>query len=146
MADPFFLDTNVLVYAFDNAEPVKQALARELLAGGGTFVLSAQVLGEFFVTVTRKLAEPLSIDRAREAIAALEAVPIEPITAPLVTAAIGRVQRSQLSYWDALIVETCRAADCTILLTEDLQDGQLIDGVRVRDPFARTDVPQGLRP
>lgn len=136
-----FLDTNVLVYAFDNAEPIKQARARELLADGSAFVLSAQVLGEFFVTVTRKLAEPLSIDRAREAIIALEVIPVQPITGPLVTAAIDRVQRSRLSYWDALIVETSRAAGCDVLLTEDLQDGQLIDGVRVRDPFALTDAP-----
>jgi len=131
-----FVDTNVLVYLFDDDEPRKQTTARELLADGGGFVLSAQVLGEFFVTVTRKLARPLPLDRARDAVASLAEFPVQPITATLVNAAIERVERSRLSYWDALIVETSIAAAADVLLTEDLQNGQVFDGVRIDDPFA----------
>ena len=131
-----FVDTNVLVYLFDDDEPRKQTTARELLADGGGFVLSAQVLGEFFVTVTRKLARPLPLDRARDAVASLTKFPVQPITATLVNAAIERVERSRLSYWDALIVETSIAAAADVLLTEDLQNGQVFDGVRIDDPFA----------
>ena len=131
-----FVDTNVLVYLFDDDEPDKRAIARTLLGEvGDTFVLSAQVLGEFYVTVTRKLARPLSPEIAREAVASFGEFPVQPITGPLVSAAIDRVGRSRLSYRDALIVETAIAAGAGTLLTEDLQDGQDFDGVRVRNPF-----------
>ena len=63
-----FIDTNVLVYLFDNNAPAKQAVARELL-GAGRFVLSTQVLSEFYVTVTRKLARPLDSATASRAVA-----------------------------------------------------------------------------
>ena len=131
-----FFDTNVLVYLFDDDEPRKQTAARELLADGGGFVLGAQVLGEFFVTVTRKLARPLPLGRARDAIVSLAEFPVQPITATLVNAAIERVERSRLSYWDALIVETSIAAAADVLSTEDMQNGQVFDGVRIDDPFA----------
>lgn len=134
-AERHFLDTNVLVYAYDAAEPTKQTIAREWLLADIPFALSAQVLGEFFVTVTRKLAEPLPVDRAREAIAALVDIPTHPITDTLVRAAIRRVERSRFSYWDSLIVETSIAAGCGVLLTEDLRGGQDIDGVQVINPF-----------
>ena len=134
-AERHFLDTNVLVYAYDAAEPLKQTIAREWLVADTPFALSAQVLSEFFVTVTRKLAEPLPVVRAREAIAALLDIPTHPITDTLVQAAIRRVERSRFSYWDSLIIETGIAAGCGVLLTEDLQGGQDIDGVRVVNPF-----------
>ena len=134
-----FVDTNVLVYLFDDDEPQKQAIARDLLGDGGGFVLSAQVLGEFFVTATRKIARPLSLDRAREAVASLAEFPVQPITAALVGAAIARIERSKLSYWDALIVETSIAAGADVLLTEDMQNGQVFDSVRIDNPFERED-------
>jgi predicted nucleic acid-binding protein len=115
-ADKAFLDTNVLVYAFDRDEPAKCERAQAVLASAkpGALTVSAQVLGEFYVTVTRKLARPLE---------------------ELVGAAV-RVSRSaQLSYWDALIVAAAQAAGCPLLLSEDLGDGQTIGTVRVENPF-----------
>lgn len=129
-----FIDTNVLVYLFDRDSPAKQATARELVSAGG-LVLSSQVLSEFYVTVTRKLAQPLDPAQADRAVADLCALPVRSVTANLVRAAIGRSRAAQLSYWDALIVETALDAGATVLLTEDLQHGQVIGGLRVQNPF-----------
>lgn len=129
-----FLDANVLVYLFDADAPAKQARARELLSAG-PLVLSAQVLSEFYVTVTRKLGRPLDPARASRAVADLCAFPVRDLSASLVLAAVRRSQESGLSYWDALIVETALDAGARVLLTEDLQDGQVIGGLRVENPF-----------
>jgi predicted nucleic acid-binding protein len=129
-----FVDTNVLVYLFDADAPAKQAIARELLRAG-RLVLSSQVLSEFYVTVTRKLARPLDSARASRAVSDLRALPVRDVTANLVQAAIRRCTAAQLSYWDALIVESAIEAGATTLLTEDLQHGQVIGALRVHNPF-----------
>ena len=98
-------------------------------------MLSPQVLGEFYVTVTRKLARPLSTDQALEAIRLLSAFRVRDIHVGLVRAAVHRSVTSQLSYWDSLIVETAIEAGATNLLTEDLQHGQDIDGLLVVNPY-----------
>lgn len=131
-----FVDTNVLVYLFDNDAPEKQSRARQLLENETeNLILSTQVLGEFYVTVTRKLARPLEPDLAREAVDDLCALRVRSVRAELVQAAVRRSDASQLSYWDALIVETAVDAGASTLLTEDLQHGQVFDGLRVVDPF-----------
>lgn len=131
-----FVDTNVLVYLFDNDAPEKQARARRLLSDAPeSIVLSTQVLGEFYVAVTRKLAKPLDPDLAREAVDYLCAFRIRPVRAELVQAAVRRSHSSQLSYWDALIVETAADAGAAVLMTEDLQHGQMFNRLRVVDPF-----------
>ncbi len=135
-AEPQFVDTNVLVYLFDNDAPTKQSRARQLLENEAEdLVLSTQVLGEFYVTVTRKLAKPLEPRVAREAVDDLCALRVRSLRAELVQAAVRRSDASQLSYWDALIVETALDAGTAVLLTEDLQHGQVFDGLRVANPF-----------
>ena len=135
-AEPWFVDTNVLVYVFDDDSPHKQKIARELLdQEADRIVLSTQVLGEFYVTVTRKLARPLSTDRAVEALDALCELPIHALGAGIVRLAVRRSARSQVSYWDALIIETALAAGATVLLTEDLQNGQKFGSLRVTNPL-----------
>jgi predicted nucleic acid-binding protein len=129
-----FIDTNVLVYLFDADAPAKQAIARELVAAG-RLVLSSQVLSEFYVTVTRKLARPLDAARASRAVTDLCALPVRDVTAKLVQAAIRRCVATPLSYRDALVVETALEAGATTLLTEDLQHGQVIGTLRVHNPF-----------
>lgn len=133
-----FVDTNVLVYIYDADEPHKQRIATKVLAetGGERAVLSAQVVNEFYVTVTRKLKKPLDEPRAREAVDVLSQLDVVPIDAGLVTAGVARSQQSQLSLWDALVVEAARRAGCTVLLTEDLNAGAVFGGVRVVNPFA----------
>ena len=135
-ADRWFVDTNVLVYLFDGDSPDKQAKARRILeANANRIVLSTQVLGEFYVTVTRKLARPLAPGPAAEAVNGLCAFPVRPLAAGLVRAAVRRSASSRLSYWDALIVESAMEAGAVVLLTEDLQDGRTFDALRVVNPF-----------
>ena len=134
--EPKFVDTNVLVYLFDADSSKKQARARDLLREErDRLIVSVQVLGEFYVTVTRKLAAPLSADAASRAVDALRELQVETLHSGLVRAA-GRGSRvSRLSYRDSLIVETALSAGADVLFTEDLQDGQSIDGLRVVNPF-----------
>ena len=137
--EPTFVDTNVLVYLFDADAPDKQARAQALLREEmDRIVVSVQVLGEFYTTVTRKLAVPLTPDAATQAIEALCAFQVRAIHPGLVRSAIRRSQSSVMSYWDALIVETALEAGANVLFTEDLQDGQGIDGLRVVNPFRDT--------
>ena len=135
-AERWFVDTNVLVYLFDGDSPAKQAKARRILEDNADrIVLSTQVLGEFYVTVTRKLATPLAAGPATEAVNDLCAFPVRPLGAGLVRAAVRRSASSRLSYWDALIVESAMEAGAVVLLTEDLQAGRTFDALRVVNPF-----------
>jgi predicted nucleic acid-binding protein len=137
MSDRAFVDTNVLVYALDDAEPEKRDIARRLLGSTeyGQFVLSAQILSEFYVTVTCKLAEPVSEAKAEEAVRWLGLNPIVSIDQALVRSAVQTSRASQLSYWDGLVVAAAARAGCERLLTEDLNDGQQIGPVYVENPF-----------
>ena len=134
--EPRFLDTNVLVYLFDSDAPEKQSRAREVLREErDRLVVSVQVLGEFYVTVTRKLAVPLTVEAAARAVDALCELQVQALHPDLVRSAVRRSRLSRLSYWDALMVETALDAGAGVLLTEDLQDGQVIDSLRIVNPF-----------
>lgn len=138
MTDRSFLDTNVLVYLFDRDSRAKQQRAREVLeeeAAGGNGVISTQVLQEFYVSVTRKLAEPLEPEAAFEAARALSLLPVVQVGIDTVLAAILKAQAAQLSFWDALIVQAAVEGGCKRVLTEDLEHGRVIDGVRIENPF-----------
>lgn len=135
-----FVDTNVLIYLFDNDSPGKQARAQALFdKEKDRIVLSTQVLGEFYVNVARKLEQPLPQDAAARAVEDFSRFDVQSVTAELVLAAVRRSRSSLLSYWDSLIVETARNAGASILFTEDLQHGQEIDGLRIVNPFADAD-------
>jgi predicted nucleic acid-binding protein len=133
-----FLDTNVVVYAHDTAEPAKQVVAQQLITDTmrqGDGVISAQVLSEFFhtVAVRRKL---MMASEALRIIEGLEAgLTILSVTPSLVKEAVATHQRYQLSYWDSLIVAAARDAGCTEIHSEDLSDGQDYGGVVVVNPF-----------
>lgn len=131
-----FIDSNVLVYALDTSEPTKRIRAQETLAGISSYVLSARVLGEVCVTITRKLRPAYSPDEARSTIASFTKAPIVPLDHALVRAAMHTSDTAQLSYWDALIIEAAVAGGCDRVLTEDLADGAEIRGVRIVNPFA----------
>jgi predicted nucleic acid-binding protein len=134
-----FLDSNVLVYTADSSEPDKQAIARAIVASNAAdsdIVISTQVLQEFFWTASRKFAnrtEPHVVDQALRDFARLQVVQVD---VPMILAAAGRVRSASISFWDALIVEAALVSGATRLLTEDLQDGHVFDGVlRVENPF-----------
>lgn len=136
-----FVDTNVLVYAHDAAERRRQPVARaqlEALWMGGSGVLSTQVLQEFYVVATRKFAPPMARRQAREIVALYATWPVVRIDPTLILAASQLEERHRLSFWDALVVEAARVAGAARLLTEDLQHGRLIGGVRIENPFRIT--------
>jgi predicted nucleic acid-binding protein len=130
-----FLDTNVLVYLFDQGEPRKKAIAEDIFRRHQRIRLSTQVLQEFFVVVTRKLERPLEPEIALRSVEHFQVYPVAVVTNALVTQAIRRSIDAQLSFWDALIVETALSEQATLLVTEDLQDGQKIGSMRVWNPF-----------
>ena len=133
-----FVDANILVYAFDAAAGPKQAVAQQLLQrlwdqGGG--FLSVQVLQEFFVAVTRKVSHPLSAAEAADRIRDFVVWKVFSPTINDVLAAIRLQEQAQLSFWDAMVVTAAAELGCGVLWTEDLNDGQLVQGVRIRNPF-----------
>ncbi len=101
------------------------------------FATSAQVLQEFFVTVVKKAARPLSIDQAMEWIEQLTTFPCHAIDHRLVRIAIEQSARYQISYWDGAILAAARALGCRTLYSEDLSDGQQYEDVTVVNPFKR---------
>ncbi len=131
-----FIDTNVLVYAFDSSEPTKQQMAlRALAKSGDRSVLSTQVLSEFYVVATRTLADPLTPRIAADVIDQLSRLPVVDTDTALVRSAIDISVRSQISYWDGLIVAAASASGCDRILTEDLSSGATINGVDIVNPF-----------
>lgn len=133
-----FVDTNVLVYARDASEPEKQPVASswlEALWESREGRLSTQVLQEYYVAVTRKLAPGLDRDQARTDVRALESWRPLDLDAPLLESAWEAEDRFGFAFWDTLIVAAARRLGCAHLLTEDLQDGQDLDGLVVIDPF-----------
>ena len=138
MKERVFLDTNVLVYLFDADAPAKQRLVQDLLSNRELrmqLILSTQVLQEFYVSVTRKLAAPLDPDAAFQAVQDLAAFPIVQIDPPLILLAIQRSRKAKVSFWDALILEAALAAGATLLYSEDFQDGAVFGGLRIPNPF-----------
>jgi predicted nucleic acid-binding protein len=131
-----FLDTNVLLYADDNANPGKQELTANLIAKhrrGRTGVVSLQVLQEYFVAATRKLGVNPQIARRK-----VELLAEFDVMTPEVTDIIAAIDLHRLhgfSFWDALILRSAKQAGCSILLSEDFQDERRIEGLRVENPF-----------
>jgi predicted nucleic acid-binding protein len=134
-----FVDANVLVYAFDSSAGPKQQSARALLERlwqNNSGCVSIQVLQEFFVTVTKKVAKPLAVEDAKARIRELAAWRVFSPTADDVLAAIELHARARIGFWDAMIVVAATESGCDALWTEDLTDGQILGGVRIRNPFA----------
>jgi predicted nucleic acid-binding protein len=138
MTAPVFVDSNVFLYASDEADPKKQQAARNWRAElwkSRRGRVSFQVLGEFYVNAVRK--QPAARDEVRAEVRDLLAW--NPVSADAVLLEQGwKIQdRFQFSYWDALIVAAAKVCNCRYLLTEDLQSGQKLDGIEVVNPFLR---------
>ena len=130
------LDTNVLVYAVssDEADTAKRARALALVQQSD-FGLSAQVLQEFYVTVTRKIRKPLAPETAVALMDEYRVFSTVATDYPLIVAAVELSLRYGISHWDAAILAAAEALDAPTLYTEDLQDGQLYGSVRAVNPF-----------
>jgi predicted nucleic acid-binding protein len=140
MADRALVDTNILLYAYDRAEPAKQPRALALLdrlAGHSAGVMTSQVLAEFFVNATRKLKPPLTIKEAYDSIENyLLSWEILDITGPIVLEAARGVCTHRMPYWDAQIWASARMNQIPVVLSEDFGEGVAIEGVRFVNPFS----------
>lgn len=139
MSELVFVDTNVFIYALDQADVKKQEAARlwrTALWKNRRGRTSFQVLQEFYVKVSQKWPDTRSAVRSE----IRDLLAWEPVAIDEEVLEQGwKVQdRFQLSFWDALIVAAAKAASCKYLLTEDLQANQDMDGLLVVNPFLRS--------
>ena len=136
-ARTIFVDTNVLIYAHDVDQKEKHAVARMLvteLLKTRRGVLSPQVLQEFYVNVTRKIAKPLSKRAAREIVEDFRVWCIDTTAAEVATAF--RIEdEARISFWDALICASALKAGAEVILSEDMNAGQKVAGIRIESPF-----------
>lgn len=131
-----FLDTNILLYAYDLREPVKQPIARRIVEDGftklGQTAISLQVLQELHANL-RRLG--ISKDVTTQIVEDFCFWPVVESTMDLFHAALSVCQRWQLSIWDSMILAAAHASGASILITEDLNHGQDYGGVVVKNPF-----------
>ena len=134
-----FLDTNVLVYAAAGRKGEERKRRRALdLIESTQWGLSAQVLQEFYVTVVRKAATPMTAAAALEWVRQFRAFPCVSIDADLVEMAAAHSVRYGMSYWDGAIVAAAEMLGARVLFSEDLNDGQRMGAVLVRNPFVES--------
>ncbi|MFC2171763.1 PIN domain-containing protein [Acidobacteriota bacterium] len=141
MTDTYFVDSNILVYRRDLAAGPKQKRAwkwLDLLWKQRTGRLSIQVLNEFYITVTQRFSPGLSQEEAREEVQDYFAWKPVPITTEIVKLGFDIQDRFRFSYWDSLIISAALSSGCRFLLSEDLQDGQDLDGLTVLNPLVHS--------
>lgn len=137
MTERVFIDTNVFVYADDADEPARRALAQEIigrLSAEERAVLSTQVLVEYVAAGVRRLG--LTLSQCRQAVLLMSRLEVVVIKPEHVLGALDLAAAHSLSHWDALIIKSAAMAGCATLLTEDMQHGRTIDGVRIENPFS----------
>ncbi|CAA9276498.1 MAG: hypothetical protein AVDCRST_MAG26-3093 [uncultured Chloroflexia bacterium] len=139
MSGEVLVDTNVLVYAYDRSEPVKQQQAVEVLdtlAAHDLVVVSTQILAEFFVTVTRKISAPLTPSEAYGRLENfLQSWGILDVTGLVVLEAARGVRDYQFSFWDAQIWALAHLNQFRVIFSEDFNTHAVIEGVRFVNPF-----------
>ena len=131
-----FFDTNVLIYIYDIGHPDKHHKARELFAkeaAADQVMISTQVLQEFYAAVTSK--KIMEEEVAEQAVIRFMQLPVRQIDIPVIQSAMRRNRIDQVSFWDALIIETALSGGADVLWSEDFQHGRIFDGLEVRDPF-----------
>jgi predicted nucleic acid-binding protein len=133
-----FLDTNILVYAFDASAGQKYEVAKNIvidLWNTKEGVLSTQVLQEFFVSITRKIPKPMDVMSAKEIISDFLKWNIVINDENSLLEAIDIHIRYSYSFWDSLVIHAAVRSGAVLLLTEDLIDSQIINGVSIKNPF-----------
>lgn len=138
MKERSFFDTNILLYTDDSKSPEKQTQALALLKSGwqtGNVVISTQVLQEYFSAATRKLSVPVETVRSKIELLNTRAS-VFSIAPDDIVQAIDLHRLHSFSFWDSLIVRMAQKSACTVLFSEDMQDGRVIGNVRIVNPFA----------
>lgn len=135
-----FLDTNIFVYSIDSSaeQKEKRDVARKLVKTHireESGVISIQVIQEFFQVATTKIRTPISVEDALEFMQYMASLQIVPPDFDMVVAAARIHQKHFISFWDALILQAAKTADCFQVLSEDLQDGFRLDDLTVKNPF-----------
>jgi predicted nucleic acid-binding protein len=138
MSDKFFVDTNILLYAYDRTAGQKHQRSRALLeqlwqTGEGT--LSTQVLQEFCVNIRHKVHTPVPVAEVREILDEYQAWDIQFIWPTTIMKALDKESKFRIAFWDALILQSAEDAGASVLYTEDLNHGQLYGPVRVLNPL-----------
>ena len=138
MSDKVFLDTNILVYAFDDADQGKYKVASHLVLEGyqeQNAAISTQVLKEFFVTVTQKVSNKMSVKDAEQAVRDFALWSVAETTVSLVLDGVAIHKRHSVSFWDAMIIAAAKASVCSTLLTEDMSHNSRIENILILNPF-----------
>ena len=132
-----FFDSNILVYFADSADPQKQQIAENLIKNAvinDNGVISTQSLQEFFAATTRKLL--CTKEKAKEYVENFsDSFTVEQVSVPLILKAINISIKNQFSFWDSLILSAAIQSGCIICYSEDLSNGQIIEGVKIVNPF-----------
>ncbi len=138
MAQKYFVDTNILVYAHDRSTGAKHDRARQLIErlwSSGEGVLSTQVLQELCINLRRKIARPISVEEVRQLIQDYMSWEIVVNTAESVIRALEIEVRYKISFWDALVLHAAESAGAAILYSEDLSAGQSYGSIQVVNPL-----------
>ncbi len=136
--DKAFIDTNIIIYAYDVTAGKKHQTARIIISDlwdSGLGVISTQVLQEFFVNVVQKIPKPLDIPQAKEIVRDFLKWHVVVNTGDSILDAIDISLRYGYSFWDSMIIEAAIKGGATVLISEDLQDGQVVSGVTIKNPF-----------
>lgn len=141
MTGKALIDTNILVYAYDAAEPEKQQTALSLLeelVASDRGLISTQILSEFFVVATRKIANPLTASQAEKRVVNFCQIwPVLPLSEMIVLEAVRGVRIHSFSYWDAQVWATARLNQVQSIISEDFSHDQVVEGVRFFNPFLK---------
>ena len=136
--DKTFIDTNIIIYAYDATAGKRHEIARTIITdlwNSGLGVISTQVLQEFFVNVVQKIPKPLDQPQAKEIVRDFLKWHLVVNTGDSIIDAIDICIRFGYSFWDSMILEAAIKGGATVLISEDLQDGQVISGVTIKNPF-----------
>ena len=133
-----FFDSNILVYFIDESDSEKQLKAKELIeaaTSNQTGIVSTQSLQEVYNVATKKLNCPK--DKAKQLIKMFsETLPVAQVTIPLILKAIDISIKTEYSFWDSLILSAAKDSGCIIVYSEDMQNGHIVDGMKILNPFA----------
>lgn len=133
-----FLDTNIIIYAYDSSAGKKHEIARKILIelwDSGLGVISTQVLQEFFINVTKKIPKPIDIDLAKGIIEDFLKWDVVVNDGESLLDAIDILVEYNYSFWDSMIIQAAVKGGAELLLTEDLEHGKVVKGVEIRNPY-----------
>jgi predicted nucleic acid-binding protein len=139
MADrKIFLDTNIIIYAYDVSAGDKHEIARKIMVDlwdSGLGVISTQVLQEFFVNITQKIPKPLDKRLTKDILSDLLKWDVVVNDGESILEAVEILLKYGYSFWDSLIIEAAIRSGSEVLLSEDLTHGQKINGLTINNPF-----------